>query len=225
MSDMVEILRALVRDELARRAAPQLGTVTSLFAHESGSSDGNHQVNVKLRDSGVELQRVPVTVSRLGLSMLPRVDDLVLVVFVGGDVNAPVVVGSLYDEALQPPEAKAEEVVYQPTDAEDSALRRLHVELVNGSVVTLDDEKLTVQLGGTTLVIHKDGDVVIEGAGKLEIKTDGDITIEAGGNLELKAQANVTVKAGAQLALEGGAAAQLKGPAVTLAGNTSFSPG
>src|SRR6266496_5396423 len=159
MSDMIEVLRAIVRDELARRSSPQLGVVTSLFPHDSGSSDGNHQVNVKLRDSGVELQRVPVVVGRLGLSMLPKVDELVLVVFVNGDFNAPIVVGSVYDESVRPPEAKAEEVVYMPTDADDSSIRRVHMELGNGSLITFDDEKLTVQLGSTEVVIKKDGDV------------------------------------------------------------------
>jgi phage baseplate assembly protein gpV len=224
MSDMIEVLRAIVRDELARRSSPQLGVVTSLFPHDSGSSDGNHQVNVKLRDTGVELQRVPVVVGRLGLSILPKVDELVLVVFVNGDFNAPVVVGSLYDESTQPPEAKADELVYMPTDPDDSSIRRLHVELGNGSLITLDDEKLTVQLGGTEVVIKKDGDVSVKGAGKLEVKTDADITFEASGNLEMKAQGNVTISAGAAMSVEGQATAKLKAPAVTLAGNTQFSP-
>src|SRR4051812_29530088 len=102
---MIALLRAVGRDELASRSEPQLGVGTTVFPHESSSSDGNHQVNVKLRESGVELQRVPVVVGRVGLSMLPKPDDLVLVVFVNGDLNAPVVVGSIYDQLLQPPQA------------------------------------------------------------------------------------------------------------------------
>ena len=224
MSDLINVLRAIITDELSRRSYPQLGTVTSLFAHESGSSDGNHQVNVKLRDSGVELQRVPVAVGRLGLSLLPKLDELVLVVFVNGDFNAPVVVGSLYDASVQPPEAKAEELVYMPTDPDDASIRRVHFEIANGSLFTWDDDKLTVQLGATEVVMQRDGDVSVKCAGKLEVKTDGDITFEASGNIELKAQANMTLKAGASMSVEGQAAAKLKAPAVTLAGNTQFSP-
>ncbi|MBX3670446.1 MAG: hypothetical protein KF778_18755 [Rhodocyclaceae bacterium] len=224
MSDMIEVLRAIVRDELSRRASPQLGAVTALFPHDSGSSDGNHQVNVKLRDSGVELQHVPVAVGRLGWSLLPRLDDQVLVVFVNGDFNAPVVVGSVYDESVQPPEAKAEEAVYMPADADDAAIRRLHVELPNGSLITLADDKLTVQLGGTEVVVNKDGDVSVKAAGKLEIKTDADVSIEASGNLDLQAQGNVSIKAGAALTAEGQASAKLKAPSISLAGNTQFSP-
>ena len=71
MSDMVDIIRAIVRDEMARRRSPELGLVTAVQSRDSDGSDNNHQVNVRLRASGVELQRVPVAAARLGLSLLP----------------------------------------------------------------------------------------------------------------------------------------------------------
>ncbi len=224
MTEIIEVLRAIIRDELAQRRGPELGIVTAIQAREAGGSENNHQVNVRLRASGLELQRVPVAVARLGLSVLPRVDDLVLVVFVNGDLNAPVVVGSVYDESVQPPVGKAAEVVYMPTDPDDSSIRRLHVELGNGSLLTIDDDKLTVTLGGTELVIQRDGDITVKGAGKLEVQTQTDITLAASGNLELKAQGNVTIS-GVSVTVEGSGAAKLKAPAVTIAGNTQFAPG
>ena len=187
MSDMVDIIRAIVRDEMVRRRAPELGIVTAVQSRDSDSSDNNHQVNVRLRASGVELQRVPVAAARLGLSLLPKVDDLVLVVFANDDINAPVVVGSVYDETVQPPVAKPDELVYMPTDPDDSAIRRLHIELANGCALTWQDDHLTLKLGGTELTVNQDGDVQIKSAGKFEIKADGDISIEAGGNITLKA--------------------------------------
>jgi phage baseplate assembly protein V len=223
VSDLIEILRAVIRDEMERRRAPELGIVTEVLARESESSDNNHQVKVRLRDSGVELQWVPVAVGRLGLSLLPQVGDLVLVVFVGGDLNSPVVVGSLYDAQVQPPVAKPAEVVYQPTDAQDASLRRFHLELANGSTLTIDEDKLTVALGGTEVVINRDGDVAIKSAAKLTIQTQGDMSLEASGNLDLKAQGNVTMS-GVSATVEGQGSAKLKAPAVSLAGNTQFSP-
>lgn len=223
MSDMVQVLRAIIRDELARRRGPELGIVTAVYPHDSDSSENNHQVSVRMRQSGVELQHVPVVVSRLGISVLPKVDDLVLVVFINDDLNAPIVVGSVYDETVSPPVGKAAEVVYMPTDPDDSSIRRLHVELANGSLMTVDDEKLTLQLGDTEVVIKKDGDVTVKGAAKLEVKTQSDITFEASGNLELKAQGNVKIN-GVSVTVEGSGSAKLKGPAITLAGTTQFSP-
>jgi len=223
VTDMVQLLRAIIRDELARQRGPQLGIVTAVQPRDSASSENNHQVNVRLRESGVELQHVPVAVARLGISVMPKVDELVLIVFIDGDLNAPVVVGSLYDETISPPVGKGAELVYMPTDPDDSSIRRLHFELANGSLMTVDDDKLTVTLGGTELVINRDGDVTLTSAAKLEVKAQSDITMEASGNLELKAQGNVKIN-GVAVTVEGSGTAKLKGPAVTLAGNTQFSP-
>lgn len=224
MAELIDALRAIVRDELARRLAPEIGIVTAVHARDSDSSDANHQVNVRLVVTGIELQNVPVVVGRLGWSMLPQADDSVLVVFAQGDLNAPVVVGSLYDAQVQPPVAKAAEVVYQPSDAGgDAALRRLHLALGSDVTLTLDDENLSIKLGGTELTLTKDGDISISSAAKLTIKAQGDIGLEAGGNLDLKAQGNVTISGNAT-SVEGLASAKLKAPSVSLAGNTQFSP-
>jgi hypothetical protein len=134
------------------------------------------------------------------------------------------VVGALYDAQIRPPEAKAAELVYMPPDPEESGIRRIHLELTNGSLITLDDDKLTVQLGGTELVLNKDGDISVKSAGKFELKADGDVLIESSGNIELKAQGQAKVSASSALELSGAASAKLKGPALTLAGNTQFSP-
>ena len=224
MTELIDTLRAIVRDELARSRAPELGQVTALHARDADGSDANHQVHVRLLATGLELQFVPVAVARLGLSVLPQVGDTVLVVFVQGDLNAPVVVGSLYDAAIQPPVAKAAEWVYEPADAGgDASLRRLHIVLGDDVQLTLDDENLTVKLSGTSITVAKDGDITLTSAAKLVIKSKGDMSLEAGGKLDLKAQGNVTIS-GVAATLEGQASAKVKGPAITLAGNTQFSP-
>lgn len=222
-TEIIEVLRAIIRDELAQRHGPELGIVTAVYSRDADSSENNHQLNVRLQGSGLELQRVPMAVARYGLSLLPRVDDLVLVVFVNGDINAPVVVGSVYDESVQPPVAKDAEAVYMPTDPDDSSIRRLHIELGNGSLLTVDDDKITITLGGTELVMQRDGDILVKGAAKLEVQTQADLKITAGGNFELQAQGTVTIN-GVSVTVEGSGAAKIKAPAVTLAGNTQFSP-
>lgn len=193
-SDLLDTLRAIVRDELARQRMPELGLVTAVFPRTDDASDDNHQASVRLGATGVELQHVPVAVGRLGLAWLPQVGDTVLVLFIQGELNAPVVVGSLYDAQVRPPTAKAGETVYMPSDAgADASLRRLHVALGSDVTLTLDDEHLTVKLGGTELVLTKDGDVTITSAAKLSIKTQGDFTVEASGNIDLKAQGNLAL--------------------------------
>jgi hypothetical protein len=94
-------MRAIIREELSRHRGTELGIVTEVFARDSESGDNNHQVSIRLRSTGVELQRAPVVVGRAGFSLLPRSGDLVVVSYVDGDMNAPVVIGSLYDSESQ----------------------------------------------------------------------------------------------------------------------------
>lgn len=220
MSDVISVLRAIVREEMMRYRRAELGIVTEVFPGDGNTN--NHQVNVRLRSSGVELQRAPVTVGRLGFSMLPEVGDSVVLNFVDGDLNTPVVIGAIYDSEKQPPEAKPLETVYQPPGDEDSSIRRLHVELPSGSTLTMDDDKLQIESGGTKVVIERDGDITVKSAAKVSIEASGDITLDAGGNLQLSAKQNITIK-GLSTTLEGQTDAKVKGPTVTLAGMTSFS--
>jgi len=223
VSGLVATLRAIIRDELSRVRQPELGSVTLVHTHDSEDSPANHQVDVRLRASGVELTRVPVAVGRIGFSALPNVGDLVLVNFVGGDLNAPIVVGCVYDDQAHPPVAAPHEVVYQPPDEEDSAVKRFHVELPGGSTLTLQDEALTVTLGETSVVINKDGDVTIQAKGKVSVQAQGDMELAAQGDLKLTAQGAASLK-GSSATLEGQSEAKVKGPQVAIAGNTQFSP-
>jgi len=98
MTALVPALQAIVRDELAGVHTIELGIVSATYTNEGGSGDTNLAVDARLRGSALELQHVPVAVGRLGLSLIPRVGDLCVLAFVGGDLNGAVVVGFLYDE-------------------------------------------------------------------------------------------------------------------------------
>jgi uncharacterized protein involved in type VI secretion and phage assembly len=223
VSDLVDTIRAIVRDELRRVRAPELGIVTQVIARGGDDDKGNHQVNLRLPNSDVELVHVPVLVGRLGLSALPQVGDLMLVAFVDGDLNGPVAVGCLYDAQAHPPVAKEHEVVYQPPDPGGGGVRRLHVELSNGNAVTLDDDTVQIVTGGTSLTVQRDGDVVIKGAGKVHLESQGDLELEAQGAVSVSAQSTLTLKA-VSISVEGQAAVKLKGAQIALAGMTQFSP-
>lgn len=223
MSELVDTIRAIVRDEVARARLPELGSVTLVHAREDDGSKNNHQVDVRLRDSGVELKRVGVAVDRIGVSALPAEGDLVVVAFMGGALNAPVVIGSLYDDQAHPPVAGPEEVVYQPPDDSASGVRRLHVELPNGSLVTLDEDTLTIDWGGTSIVLANGGDVTIEAGGNIKLSASGNVEIEAKGDVKASAQGNLEMT-GVSSTVEGQAEAKVKGAQVSLAGNTQFSP-
>jgi hypothetical protein len=126
------------------------------------------------------------------------------------------VLGFLYDEQSRPPDGKPTEVVYVvPDDADDDA-RRVEVQLPSGNKLTVQDKKLTVAMGGTTLTVEGDGAITLEAGGDISLKAQGSVSIEAQSDISMK---------GLSATIEGQTEAKLKGVTTTIAGMTSFSSG
>lgn len=223
MKGVIPTLRAIVRDELRQRRGFALGIITQVFSNEGGSGDSHLAVNVRLRGSNLELQKVPVMVGRRGVSVLPMTDDLVVLGFVEQDLDGAIVIGFVYDESAAPPDAKADECVYHVPGDEDAALRRLHLELPNGNTLTVRDEEISVVMGGTTVTVEADGSIKLKAAGDVEVNADGDLSLKAGGAIKIEAGSDLKMS-GASVTVEGQGEAKVKAPSVSLAGNTSFSP-
>jgi uncharacterized protein involved in type VI secretion and phage assembly len=228
--DIVGIIKGIVKDELKRFRTTELGVVTALYSHESGGGKNNYQCNVKLKDSGLELQRVNIATQRIGAVAIPNVNDLVMVHFVRGDIHSAVVTGRVYNDADRPPVAKPHELVYISPDSKESGIRRIYLEFPNGNKLLINDDEITLEAGKTKITFKNDGDVVLESNAKLNIKTKGDTTISAKGKISLEASGdmdlsatNISIKGKANASLEG-AASTVKGATVDLKGMTSFSP-
>ena len=212
MSSMLTVVQAIVREELAAFRGIELGTVTELFTNAGGSGDHNLECSLRLRGSDLELQRVPITVQRPGLSAVPREGDLVAVGFVAGDLNGAVVLGTVYDDESHPPDAEADEVVYAVPD--DGGTRRLEVQLPNGDLITVTDDAVTINYSGSLFELQSGGDVTVEAAGNLNLKAGQAVTIEAATDLTAK---------GLNVVAEASAEAKLKGAMTSIAGITQFS--
>lgn len=222
MSTLIDTLRAIIRDEIAAHRPAELAIVTAV--HPGDGQSGNHQVDLRLRASGLELARVPVTVPRLGFSLLPRPDDLVLVVFIDGQVHAPVVVGSLYDAQRHPPQAGARDAAFIPPDEADDSVRRFHIATPGGGALTIDDAGLRYEAGGTLLRIDQDGDVSVASAKAVAVESQAGLSLKAGSDLTIEAGTDLSLK-GARISIQGQASAQLKAANLGLAGLINFSAG
>ncbi|HZU25689.1 MAG TPA: phage baseplate assembly protein V [Bryobacteraceae bacterium] len=237
-ADLVEILQGIVREELRRVRFAEVGVVTDVFPHADASDTNNYQCTVKLRDSGLELPRVPVATGRIGFAAIPNVGDMVLVHFLGGNLHGAVVSGRLYNDQDIPPQADVAECVYVSPDPAKSGVRRLYLEFPNGNKLTLDDDKLKIEMGQTILTVNNGGDVEVDSNAKVTVSSQGDIEFTSQGNISLNATGSLSVKAQSDLTLEGlsatvkaqtsaqvqgGASTTVKGPMLTLAGTTSFS--
>src|SRR5690606_32506615 len=113
-----------------------------------------------------------------GLFLVPEVDDEVLVAFVDGDINSPVIIGSLWNGSDLPPEV-AQAVAGGKVERRIFRTRA-------GHVLAFDDTAGSEQI---ELVAHSGRDRVIINS------ATSTITIESG--------ANITIHAASALKLEG----------------------
>ena len=179
MSDIVDVVRAIVRDELSMLKLGEVGVVTSVFPHAEGD-EHNHECNVKLRQSDLEMRKVPIATPHIGMVSAPRVGDLVLLTFVGGDPNRPIVVGRLYSDEANPPEYTENDFVLEAPFGGEASLR-------------IDEEQSVITTTGKNVVtVKKDGDIEVAGEGALKLTvqgnvelTCGDCTIDASGDVNL----------------------------------------
>jgi uncharacterized protein involved in type VI secretion and phage assembly len=215
MSGVVPLIEAVARRELTAHRTLSLGVVTEARTNDGGNGDHHLDVDVRLHGTSMVLQRVPVAVGRIGFSAVPRVDDLVVVGFIDGDVNAAIVLGVIHDADTPSPDAAPDEVVYEVPDGSGGD-RRLELLLPNGNVVTVKDSEVRIAMGGTSIVVEGDGNITLESAADMTLKAQGSLTLEAATTATLK---------GVSVSVEASGTAKLKGATTTIAGTTSFSSG
>jgi phage baseplate assembly protein V len=184
MSDLCDIIRAIVRDELKSLRLGDLAVVQSIFPHQDGDSN-NYECNVKLREGDLELRKVPLATPHVGMVSAPRVGDLVLVSYVGGDPNRAIVIGRLYSDSAAPP-------------VHDKDEWRVESPLGGQAAIAIDKDQSVIIKAGETSVTIKKSDVV-------SVKTKKDLSVEAEGNVQLKCK-DVTVDASGTIELGKGGA-------------------
>jgi phage baseplate assembly protein gpV len=167
MNDPVAIIRAIIKEELRGLRLGDIAVVTSVFPHTDESDANNYECNVKLRESNLELRKVPIATPHIGCVSTPQVDDLVLLSYVGGDPNRAVVVGRLYSDKARPP-------VHDEKEWRVEAPFKGKTSLAIGK-----DGALELTAGKTRIVLHEDD--------KIEIFANAELTIEVKeGNVNLK---------------------------------------
>jgi phage baseplate assembly protein gpV len=200
MMDAVSLIQAVIRDQLRAFKTAELGVVTTVYSHEDSSDNNNYECDVKLRDSGLELRRVAVSTQRVGSAAIPNTDDLVLVQYLNGDIHSAVISGRLYNDQDRPPQAKTGEFVYVSPDDPASGIRRMYLEFPNGNTLTLDDDKLVLEMGQSKVSVNHDGDIEVNSGSSDITLTDQNgsnlvkIQVQAG-QVSVQGQVKVTVDA------------------------------
>ena len=168
MESILGIMKKVAEQEVEKIYTTEIGIVTAIFPHSSSGDPDNYQCSVKLKyrkqpdGSDFELRRVPVMTPHIGLANIPNVDDLVVICFAGGNINAPIILGRLYNNDDRPPENDEKEVVFSHT-------------LKNGSQVTIkiDDNGLTIDTGNNPVTVKSMGDINLGDASTSKIVIGG----------------------------------------------------
>jgi hypothetical protein len=212
-SNIVEVIRNIAQMEIKKIHTMELGIVTSVFPHASDSDKDNYECNIRLKDKGVELRKVPVATQQIGFVNILHTGDLVLVSFIGGNINSPIIVGRLYNEIDRPPTSEQEEIVYKPPYTKDTSLRRLNIVLPEGTVnVEFHDDMISVIVGKSSITATDTGEIQIKSEGvqqKISIIADGDVSIEAQ-NISIKSRMETTIESGTGMAIKSDALANIE---------------
>jgi uncharacterized protein involved in type VI secretion and phage assembly len=210
MSGVIDAVKKVAQNELKKVLTTELGIVTSVFPHSADNDNDNYECNVKLKDKDLELRRVPMMTQHIGLSNPLHVGDLVLVTFINGDINAPVILGRMYNDEDRPPLSKQEEVIYKPPYSKNPDLKRLNIVLPgaedNNVNIDVHDDMMATKVGKSFLTIKEAGSIELRTeAGKkciiilddkgLRIDTEGDIQIHSNGSVAVECDKDLTLKA------------------------------
>lgn len=214
MSSIVETIQAIVRQEMARVRVADLGVVEAVGPHRDAGDRDNYGCDVRLKNSGLLLRRVPVATQHVGTAAIPNVGELVLLTYDKGDVNQPVVIGRLYSDADRPPLNDSNEIVTRlPLDEPDDRTIRTRMRNVPASspprevllemppriTVRVTDGTVRATAGNTEMKLNQPGAgggtvTVVAGRSTITVNQDGDVEVVAAGALTLRAGGAVTIQ-------------------------------
>lgn len=215
MSTILETIQAIVRQEMARVRVADLGVVEAVQPHRDAGDRDNYGCDVRLKNSGLLLRRVPIATQHVGSAAIPNKGDLVLLTYDKGDVNQPIVIGRLYSDAARPPPNDTSQLVMRLPLAEpdDDTLMTLMRQDPSGS-----PKREARMLMPPRITLHVTDDMVHAVAGNSELKLDqpgaggGTVTVMAGrstitmdedGDVVVESAGSLTIRATGDLLLEG----------------------
>jgi phage baseplate assembly protein gpV len=168
---IIDIVRRVVGEEMAHSRGSLLGVVSQVFPNEDAKGNNNYEINVRLKHEDLELQKVPVAVSHVGFAAPPRAGELVLVQFINGDLNQPVITGRFYTDEALAPLFKEDEILFEQRVGGGDSLNHLRF-TPDGSIILQRDVKKPEDNSEATTTVRIDG-----GSGDLVITMNKDVTI------------------------------------------------
>lgn len=154
----------------------------------------------------------------------PEIGDEVVIGFLNGDPNAPVVLGALHSSD-RPAPIQASDDNHEKGIVTRSGIKlmfdddavALDIETPNGNKIQISDDEGRVQItdeSSNAITMNADG-ITLESAKDIVIKASRDVQIE-GVNIELKAQAQLTAEGSAGATVSSSGTTDVKGSLVRI---------
>jgi uncharacterized protein involved in type VI secretion and phage assembly len=236
MTSLLEVIQGVAQHQANQILTCEIGKVSSVFPHTGEDDKNNYECNVEIVGLGGELRKVPIATQQIGAASLPNVGDLVVVAFVRGNVNQPIMLGRLYNDEDRPPLFDQNEVIHRlPLHSDDDKAikvelrktdnepaRELLIMLAPKVEVRVIDTKVLAQVGDTKLTLEQKGDsdglITVEaGKSKIVVNQDGDVLLESEGKIDMNstgdislAAPNISLKSDQAIKIESGTETSLK---------------
>lgn len=170
MSRLIEIIRSVVQQELARHRTSLLGVVTAVFPYASENDDSNYEASVRLKHEDLELRQVAIAADYIGMVAPPRVGDLVLVQFINGDLNQPVITGRFYHDRDRPSLYREDEILFEHRVAANDSFN--HLRFAQDGTIYLQRDVQDLENNSDAAA-----SIALQSSGTIEIKVGQDSTI------------------------------------------------
>ncbi len=154
---------------------------------------------------------VPMAGSSSGTYLIPNVGDEVLVAFEQGDVNAPYVLGCLWNTKAPPPVPSPAEQVWLIKTPAGNTIRiaekpaAITIETANGQKIEMGSEKIRITTGDSAVELTSSG-VTVSG---------GTISLQGKQAIEITAP-NVTVKSDSVMTVQSSGVCNITGATVKI---------
>lgn len=222
MSTIVNTIQEIIRQEMRSLRVSELGLVEAVYPHSGADDIDNYGCDVRLKNSGLLLKRVPLATGHIGTAAIPNKGDLVLLVFDKGDVNGPIIIGRLYNESQRPPLNNPDEVIFRLPlgEADDKTIkaairnhqsksppRELIFEMPPKITVRVTDGTVRATAGKTEMKLDQPGGsggtvTIFAGRTRITMNQDGDLTVEGAADMTLKATGDLKLE-GRNIKIEG----------------------
>ena len=145
-----------------------------------------------------------------GITMLPDVNDEVLVGFESGDIRRPYVIGGLWNGQDKP---RLGDGLFD----NGAVKRRGIISRLGHRIVFLDDAassgvcllsgddslRLALKQSDAILELHSDGRISVKSGREMHLESDSDLSIKAGGSLTLEGRGRLSIKSSTAVDIDG----------------------